>query len=95
MYSRTWDEHILQIRALFDRLKASLTVSLLKCEFTKATVIYLGKVVGQGQVRPVRAKVEAIDNYPTPTTKKELMQFLRMVGFIVVFVEIFLQWWPP
>lgn len=42
---------------------------------------YLGKVVGQGQVRPVRAKVLAIDGFPTPTTKKELMHFLGMVGY--------------
>lgn len=42
---------------------------------------YLGKVVGQGQVRPVRAKVLAIDGFPTPSTKRELMRFLGMVGY--------------
>ncbi len=42
---------------------------------------YLGKVVGQGCVRPVRAKVEAIDQFPSPTTKKELMRFLGLVGY--------------
>ncbi len=82
VFSQTWEEHLIQIRALFDRfVKANLTVNLLKCEFARATVTYLGKVVGQGQVRPIRAKVEAIDEYPTPTMKKELMQFLGMVGF--------------
>lgn len=90
VYSQTWDEHIGQIRALFDKfLKANLTVNLLKCEFAKATVVYLGKVVGQGQVRPVRAKVEAVNNYPTPTTKKELMRFLGMVGFYRCFCRNF------
>ncbi len=90
VYSQTWDEHIVQIIALFDRfVKANLTVNLLKCEFAKATVVYLGKVVGQGQVLPVRAKVETIDNYPTPTTKKELMRFLGMVGFYRCFCRNF------
>lgn len=43
VFSQTWEEHIVH-RALFDRLvKANLTVNLLKCEFAKATVIYLGK----------------------------------------------------
>ena len=70
------------IRALFRRLsEARLTVNLANCEFARATVTYLGKVVGQGQVRPVRAKTLAIDRYPSPTSKKDLMRFLGMVGF--------------
>ncbi|XP_050923269.1 uncharacterized protein LOC127139346, partial [Lates calcarifer] len=59
VYSDTWEDHVLRIRQLFDRLRdAHLTVNLAKCEFAKATVTYLGKVVGQGQVRPVRAKLQ-------------------------------------
>lgn len=62
VYSDTWLEHLSRLRALFDRLVgANLTVNLSKCEFAKATVIYLGKVVGQGHVCPVGAKVAAID----------------------------------
>lgn len=38
-------------------------------------------VVGQGQVRPVLAKVLAIDQFPVQTTKKELGLFLDMVGY--------------
>lgn len=52
------DNVVIIIRALFDHLAwAGLTINLAKCEFAKATVTYLGKVVGQDQVRPVRAKV--------------------------------------
>ena len=62
VYADTWAIHLARIRSLFERLAAAtLTVNLAKCEFTQATVIYLGKVVGQGQVRTVRAKVLAID----------------------------------
>lgn len=83
VYSDTWSQHVDRIRNLFARLRdASLTVNLAKCEFAKATVTYLGKVVGQGQMRPVHAKMEAIAQYPVPTTKKELMRFLGLVGFI-------------
>ena len=53
IYSDTWEEHLVHIRKLFDRLKdAHLTVNLAKCEFAEATVTYLGKVVGT--VRPVQ-----------------------------------------
>lgn len=81
-YADTWEQHLARIRALFEKLvAANLTVNLAKCEFAQATVVYLGKVVGQGQVRLVRAKVLAIDKFPPPTTKKELMRFLGMIGY--------------
>lgn len=81
IFSDTWEEHVVRIRNLFDRLReARLTVNLAKCEFAKATATYLGKMVGQGNVRPVQAKVSVIECYPVPTTKKELQRFLGLVG---------------
>ena len=82
VYAGTWAIHLARICSLFERLAAAtLTVNLAKCEFAQATVVYLGKVVGQGQVRTVRAKVLAIDKFPPPTTKKEVMRFLGMIGY--------------
>ncbi len=82
VYSDTWDQHTSRIRALLERLaEAKLTVNLAKCEFARATVTYLGKVVGMGKVRPVGAKVIAIDTFPDPQTKRELMRFLGMAGY--------------
>ncbi|KAL2094915.1 hypothetical protein ACEWY4_009634 [Coilia grayii] len=90
LYSDTWESHLHRIRQLFTRLaQANLTVNLAKCEFAKATVTYLGKVVGQGFVRPVRAKVLAIDAFPPPSTKKELMRFLGMIGYYRGFCKNF------
>lgn len=68
IYSDTWEEHLALIKQLFD--DARLTINLAKCEFAKATVAYLGKVVGQGKVCAVQAKVSAVQKYPVPTTKK-------------------------
>jgi hypothetical protein len=66
IYEDTWEEHLSRIQALFDRLAAGrLTINLAKCKFAQATVTYLGKVVGQSEVCPVRAKVVAIDAFPT------------------------------
>ena len=80
--SDEWKQHLVQIRAFFDRLtEARLTVNLLKSEFCQACVVFLGHVVGQGVVRPVAAKVEAIMNFPVPTNKKELMRFLGVAGY--------------
>ena len=82
VYSQTWDEHIGQIRRLFQKLaQANLTVNLSKSEFCQATVTYLGHVVGQGHVKPVQAKVEVIDKFPPPTGKRELKRFMGMAGY--------------
>ncbi len=90
VFSDSWDQHLSRIADLFSRFgEAGLTVNLAKCEFAKATVTYLGKVVGQGCVRPVRAEVEAIDQFPSPTTKKELMLFWGLVGYFRGFCRNF------
>lgn len=62
-------------------------MNLAKCEFAKATVICMGRVVGQGQVRPVGAKVQAVEEFPVPTTRKELMRFLGVDGCYQSFCE--------
>ena len=41
----------------------------------------LGRVVGQGNIRPVDAKVRAIEQYPVPCTKKELKCFLGLASY--------------
>ncbi len=90
IYSNTWEEHLSCIEHLFARLSdARLTVNLAKCEFAKATVTYLSKVVGQGNVCAVQAKVSAIEEYPVPTTKKELQRFLGLVGYYRSFCKNF------
>ena len=90
VYSDTWHSHLQRIRALFVRLaEAQLTVNLAKCAFARATVTYLGRVVGQGKVSPVQAKVLAVSEFPQPTTKKELQRFLGLVGFYRSFCRNF------
>ncbi|CAI5669654.1 unnamed protein product [Oreochromis niloticus] len=90
IYTDTWEEHVAILQSVFQRLaEATLTLNLAKCEFAKATVMYLGKQVGFGQVRPVEAKVEAILSYPAPATRRELKRFLGMTGYYRCFCKNF------
>ena len=90
VFGNTWEQHLERVRELFRRLRtAKLTVNLIKSDFGHAHVIYLGHVVGQGQVKPVMAKVEAIINYPVPHSKKEVMRFLGMSGYYRKFCKNF------
>ena len=74
IYSNTWEEHLSTIRQFYDRLsEAKLTINLSKSEFACATLTFLGHVVGQGQIKPVDSKVCAINDFPRPENKKQLM----------------------
>ena len=90
LHSSSWSSHLELIHTVFHRLgDASLTLNLAKCEFGKGTVTYLGKQVGQGQVRPVEAKIQAIVEFPTPKTKREVRRFLGMAGYYRSFCRNF------
>ena len=77
----TWLDHLASIRALFDKLREhTLTVNLGKSDFAKATVKYLGHVVGQGQILPSTAKVQAILEIDPPENRKGVLRIIGMVG---------------
>lgn len=87
VFSDSWESHLKRLRSVLRRLSdARLTVNLAECEFAKATMTYLGKVVGNGEVHPMQAKIQ---NFPSPTTKKELMRFLGLAGYYRSFCRNF------
>lgn len=80
--SDSWDEHLVRLEILFARLQETgFTINLAKSAFGRASVTYLGHIVGHGMVRPKDANVRAILSFPTPRTRKELMRFLGMCGY--------------
>jgi len=82
LYSASWEEHVKLLREFFRRLRdAHLTVNLSKSEFCRARVVFLGHIVGQGEVAPVASKVDANLNFPIPRDKREVMRFLGMAGY--------------
>lgn len=88
LYDTSYDAHLQRIDNLFARLsKAGLVINLEKSEFCRASVLYLGYTVGHGTVSPPSAKVEAINNFPPPTTKKGLQRFLGMIGYYRRFIK--------
>lgn len=90
VFSDTWSEHLSDLKKVLGRLEeANLTLNLAKCDIGKAMVIYLGRQVGQGQVRPVQAKVEAVANFPVPSTRRELRRFLGIAGYYRGFYKNF------
>ena len=73
IYSKTWQQHTEHIRSLFSSLMQANLLN--KSEFGHGHITFLGHIVGQGQITPVMAKIEAVMKFPVPQSKKELMFF--------------------
>lgn len=87
VYSQSWSEHVSLLETVFKCLEEEfLTLNLSKCEIGKATVTYLGKQVGQEQVRPLTAKITAISEFPLLKTRRELLRFLGMAGTFLLWL---------
>jgi len=52
-----------------------------KSEFCLATLEYLVHIVSQGQIKPVKTKVESVVSFPTTNNRKNLMTLLGMTGY--------------
>ena len=82
IFSKTWEEHLRHVQQVLQRLdEAGLTVKMSKCQFGMARCVYLGHVVGSGEVRPNPTKIEAVKSFPVPTTKKDVRVFLGLTGY--------------
>ena len=85
-----FEDHLQSIRNLLDKLSdANLTINLSKSAFCHAVVTFLGHEVGRGKVMPVEAKVKVISEFPIPDDRKQLMNFLGMVGYYGKFCSNF------
>eukprot|EP00731_Ephydatia_muelleri_P011389 Em0006g283a len=83
----TWEEHLTQIQTVFQRLRlAGLTAKPQKCQLGMSRCVYLGHVVGSGLVQPERSKMQGVESFPTPTTKKQVRCFLGMTGYYRKFI---------
>ena len=90
IHSETWEEHLQHIQAVLQRLReAKLTIKPKKCQFGMSNCTYLGHVVGNGQVKPEMAKVEAVRKFPQPKTKRQVRAFLGLTGYYRKFIPHF------
>ena len=87
IHSTSWKEHLMHIRAVLDRLrKAGLTAKPRKCQFGMQQCSYLGHIVGNGVVQPELAKLQAVEAFPTPTSKRQVRTFLGLTGYYRKFI---------
>ena len=82
IHSVTWEDHLKHLCAIFLKLcDAGLTLKPPKCQFAMAHCIYLGHIVGGGEVRPEDSKVQTVQSFPVP--RNRCGPFLASPGTIV------------
>jgi hypothetical protein len=95
-YSRTMEEHLVHTRLVLHRFKEeALKLRLTKCFFGLQAMEYLGYTVSVGQISVSTKKVEAVSEWPVPTTQKEVRSFVQFCNFYARFIHHFSDFTAP
>jgi transposase InsO family protein len=87
IFSKTFEEHRAHIKAVLSKLKeAGFTIHPNKIQLCRTKLKFLGHIVEPGKVYPNPEKVECIRKYPVPRNKKNIQQFLGLIGFYRKFI---------
>ncbi|KAK3570543.1 hypothetical protein QTP86_022079 [Hemibagrus guttatus] len=88
VYSTSLEEHVQHVRAVLSRLQQNhLYVKPEKCEFHRTTITFLAYVISRQGVKMDLTKVQAVTEWPNPTTVKELQRFLGFAKFYRRFIQ--------
>ncbi|KAL4587069.1 hypothetical protein LXL04_011719 [Taraxacum kok-saghyz] len=92
VYSNSREQHHSHLRYVFETLsKHQYFPKLTKCIFGVSEIQYLGHVISQSGVATDPEKLQAIQNWPNPTTITGLRGFLGLIGYYRRFVKNYAQ----
>lgn len=84
------EEHTQHVCLVLRRLlENSLFMKVVKTLFHVTSMAFIGFIVQQGQLLHDPTKIKAVTEWPTPTSRKQLQQFL---GFTGVLSETTVKW---
>lgn len=82
VFSKTFSEHIDHLTQLLEAIKKEgFRLKFTKCTFASDSVRYLGHVIHNNTVRPVRDNLVSIKEFPIPKNQKCVRQFLGKINF--------------
>ncbi|CAM4610647.1 unnamed protein product [Lepidochelys olivacea] len=92
IFSYSWAKHLEHLQKVFEHIReAGLTVKAKKCQIDLNRVTYLEHQVGQGTINPLQAKVNAIQKWSVPKSRKQVQSFLGLAKYYRRFVPHYSQ----
>lgn len=90
IFSASLQEHINQLKEVFERLKeADVKVQLDKNKFLRKELNYLGHIITPDGIKPNPLKIECIRKFPIARTNKGIKSFLGLLGYYRKFIKDF------
>eukprot|EP00731_Ephydatia_muelleri_P016275 Em0009g699a len=87
---KTFPDHLHHLGNVLSRLRqAGLKLQPAKCKFFQQQVCFLGHVLLPGGVSPDPSKTDVVAEWPIPTNKKEVQQFLGLANYYRRFIKNF------
>ncbi|RVW29426.1 Retrovirus-related Pol polyprotein from transposon 17.6 [Vitis vinifera] len=82
VYGKTFDDCLSNLKKVLKRCIANdLVLNWEKCHFMATSGVVLGHIISKEGIQVDPAKIELISKLPSPTTVKEVRQFLGHAGF--------------
>ena len=81
VYSKSMEEHVYHLRTVLQTLKENQPYAKFsKCDFQTESVSFLGHVVTNDGIQVDSQKIEAVSEWPRPTTVIEIISFFGLTG---------------
>ena len=85
--SQNPEQHLNHLRQVFTRFtQFGIIINPQKCILGVPELQFLGHMVSSKGIRPLEEKVQAVRDFPTPSTQRQLHEFLGMINFYHCFI---------
>ena len=92
VFSKDFSQHLDRLQQVFDRIRAAnLKLKPKKCAFLRSEIKFLGHIISAQGLHPLPDKIKAIEQFPPPSTMKEVQAFLGLVGYYRKFIKGFAE----
>ena len=87
VFSRTFVEHLEHLKLVFQAIQsAGFKLKFVKCNFALQIIQYLGHSIGPDFIQPLTDNLTAINDFPTPSSRTKIRQFLGKINFYRKFI---------
>jgi hypothetical protein len=88
VHNEKWQDHLQHLGAVLSRLReVNLKLNPSKCCFAARSIMFLGHVVSKEGTRLDPGKIDAVRQFPVPTTVTNVRSFLGLTGYYCKYIK--------